>query len=196
MLEQILYRWNRIYSPVHALAFTLDPLFYEFRRNVSSVFGPKFIEMGKAGLPVQCMDALKLFAHDDAGFCKLSEEFLRVHAMPPEEVFKVNPTQFLPILVWSMVQESYPKLYEVIKHVFRAPGSSAGVERNHKVSKRVHRRERNRLGSGKVWKFICFMLTISDLLSPNTLATGRASSFHSPQQEYPEAKNEHEALRI
>ncbi|KAG2786033.1 hypothetical protein PC129_g10805 [Phytophthora cactorum] len=47
---------------------------------------------------------------------------------------------------WSQ----FPTLADLFVKVYTAPGSTAGVERQHKVAKRVHTAVRNRTGGGKV----------------------------------------------
>lgn len=149
---KVLSRWSRIYSPVHALAFECDPLFKNFKSNISRIFGQETLELNQGEFPLQCRNALRLFAKSGRHEDELLREYMTIRATPPPHVFgeDVNAEEFLPIIFWSNVKETCPNLFEALSHVFRAPSSSAGVERNHKISKKVHRRERCRLGDGKV----------------------------------------------
>ena len=48
-------------------------------------------------------------------------------------------------LVWGQMKGIYPNLSEVLVKVYRAPSSTSGVERNHKVGNRVLTQTRTRL---------------------------------------------------
>lgn len=60
MLSQVLRRWGRIWSPVHALAFVCDPYYYQMRLDVALKFGVECVQLGKGDLHGQCRDAIRL----------------------------------------------------------------------------------------------------------------------------------------
>jgi hypothetical protein len=155
LLKKLLYRWNRIYSPVHALALYCDPFYFGFRKNVFSVYGASVIELGNGDLSEQCRKGLKLLTrldpNPDEAFHQLQSEFMRLGC---EEAGFLKLTEgiinYQPRMIWSQLRGQYPTLASVLVKVYIAPGSASGVERQHKVGKRVHTARRNRTGSGKV----------------------------------------------
>lgn len=56
---KLIRRWNRIYSPIHALALFCDPLYIEMRDNFSSIHGSDFLNFGNGDIIIQCQTALK-----------------------------------------------------------------------------------------------------------------------------------------
>jgi hypothetical protein len=155
ILQKVLYRWNRIYSPVHALAFYCDPFFRDLRLNVLSTFGRDAIELGKGDLKAQCRAALKLLTRraDSPGsnFDELLGEFLDFCVHEEQFVSEIRSiVVYNPRLIWAQVSDRYPKLAAALIKVYTAPASFAGVERHHKDGKRVHTFLRNRTGAGKV----------------------------------------------
>ncbi|KAG4243136.1 hypothetical protein PC116_g9007 [Phytophthora cactorum] len=55
-----------------------------------------------------------------------------------------------PRMIWSQARSQFLTLADLLVKVYTAPGSTAGVERQHKVAKRVHTAVRNCTGGGKV----------------------------------------------
>ncbi|KAG2812329.1 hypothetical protein PC116_g19245 [Phytophthora cactorum] len=51
-------------------------------------------------------------------------------------------------MIWSQARSQFPTLADLLVKVYTAPGSTAGVECQHKVAKRVHTAVRNRTGGG------------------------------------------------
>ena len=56
----------------------------------------------------------------------------------------------LPFQLWSLLSDKFPFLAPIMTQVFKAPASSAGIERQHKVGKQVHSSRRSRLSPGSV----------------------------------------------
>ncbi|KAE8971370.1 hypothetical protein PR001_g26910 [Phytophthora rubi] len=59
-----------------------------------------------------------------------------------------DPTKFRSEKLWSQGQGDFALLAKLMMKVFSAPASTAGVERHHKVAKRIHSAPRNRMTSG------------------------------------------------
>jgi hypothetical protein len=157
-IQRLHYRWDRIYSPVHALAFYCDPFFRQLRINVAATFGEETVELGKGDLKSQCRKAIQLITrrheknssstdvHDSVVsqfmiFCTNEAKF--------EEGFR-DLLNYHPRLIWSQAPTLYSTLAPFLIKIYTGPASSAGVERHHKVGKRVHTQRRNRTGGGKV----------------------------------------------
>jgi hypothetical protein len=139
ILQKVLYRCNRIYSPVHALVFYCDPFFRDLRLNVLSTFGRDAIELGKGDLKAQCRAALNLLTRraDSPGsnFVELLGEFLDFCVHEEQFVSEIRSTVvYNPRLIWAQVSDRYPKLAAALIKVYTAPASSPGVERHHKCS--------------------------------------------------------------
>lgn len=69
--QKFLYRWCRVFSPVHTLAFTCDPFHNDKRRNIQLKHGIDFIDLEKDQLASQRHRGLKLLAKDDKDFREL-----------------------------------------------------------------------------------------------------------------------------
>lgn len=148
--SRLLYRWGRICSPVHALAYFCDPYFLAMRDRVVRKFGGDAVALGGASLRTQCMAALDLLGGgDDVLTEALRSDFLKFCARPSEVWQKL--IDYEPSLVWGQLVELYPSLAPKLISLYRSPASTAGVERNHKVAKRgIHTVARNRLGARKM----------------------------------------------
>lgn len=149
LLERLHYRWDRIYSPAHALAFFCDPFFFDMRDAVERKYGATALQIGKGSLRSQCREALDALARGDAALsAQLTNDFLRFSAQPHASLsaLKKHP----PRLIWGQLTEEYPALAPTLMQVYMAPASTAGVERNHKTGKRVLCARRSRCGTGKV----------------------------------------------
>ncbi|KAI0558418.1 Ribonuclease H-like protein [Gracilaria domingensis] len=142
--RSLLRRWDRIYSPVHALAFACDPFYDQMRTSVTANHGIDFIGLGKGPLTQQCIDAFRLLSESTEEQDVLLEELLRYGMDGSPLLSQLKP--FHPTLVWAQLRAEYQKLGTLLVDVFRSPASTAGVERNHKVGKRVLSQRRCRLG--------------------------------------------------
>ena len=60
---KFLYRWDRIYSPTHALAFICDPLFCKFHSDITKSFGSEFLELNKGSLSAMHEGLRKILGH-------------------------------------------------------------------------------------------------------------------------------------
>lgn len=158
ILKCLLYRWDRIYTPVHALAFYCDPFYFQLRKNVAAKLGSTAIELGHGNIKTQCRQGLVVMAsrHEtpDGSVAvqdALVAEFLRFCLSERQILADAQGIiTFTPRLIWSQFTDEYPKLSDVLIKVYTGPASTAGVERQHKVGKRVHTSRRNRTGAGKV----------------------------------------------
>ena len=62
VIQSLIYRWKRVYSPVHTLAFFCDPFYSELRLKLTRHHGALFAELGTSNLQLQCRTALALMA--------------------------------------------------------------------------------------------------------------------------------------
>lgn len=69
-------RWNRINSPVHALAYQCDLLYDQMCDNVISVLGAFFMEFGNGKMNSQCLFSIRMFARDNDDFLLLMDDYL------------------------------------------------------------------------------------------------------------------------
>jgi hypothetical protein len=156
--KQLEYRWRRISSPVHALAFYCDPFFHPFRcsiRAASLDIDGCALELGNEDLFSQCRTAIEMLCRlDDDGGAKChaaKNKFFHFSEGDGKVATQWgDSTKFRPKRLWSQGQATFPVLAERLMKVYSVPSSTAGVERNHKVAKRIHTAARNRMSSGKV----------------------------------------------
>ncbi|PXF49971.1 hypothetical protein BWQ96_00131 [Gracilariopsis chorda] len=136
MLESSLYlRWDRVYNPVHALAFHCDPYYNDIRSHISLHFGTSSLELNKGAVTEQCHSALETLARDKCHFQSLLGEYLELRVNPC--VLLTRLKEFEPRYIWGQIQEKLPHLAAALEKVYRALASTVAVERNHKIGKRV-----------------------------------------------------------
>lgn len=133
--SKLMYRCDRIYSPVHALAFQCDPFYDGFRANARSVVGDEFMELGKGNISIQCHNAWKLLSEKENNYTDVMSEFMSLSILKEPLLKSLNT--FRPQLIWGQMEGKFKLLSKVLVRVFSAPSSTAGVERNHKVGKAV-----------------------------------------------------------
>lgn len=149
VLQCLLYRWNRIYSPVHALAYFCDPYFFQMRDDVEKWTGTDALQLGKGSLRSQCRTALVDLADGNEELStKLCNEFMQFSAKPHSSLSALKQHQ--PRLIWGQMTEVYPALAKKLMQVYMAPASTAGVERNHKTGKNILCARRASCGPGKI----------------------------------------------
>lgn len=145
----LLRQWSRIYSPVHSLAFRCDPFYNDLRSHVDHKYPQGFVNLG-FNLTGECHKALKLIQDDDKHGDDMLHEFMNMSVNPSPLLDTLR--DWAPGMVWGQVQSDYPTMSRALYNVFRAPASTAGVERNHKVNKRVLNPTRCRLSEDRVEK--------------------------------------------
>jgi hypothetical protein len=142
-IKQILYSWNQVYSPVHALSFFCDPSYNQMRINVVREYGRDIIELGKGDIKLQSCIALQQLTRWYADnqlqlYNNLLSEIMAFSILQQNYLEKLPAIiNFHPCLVWGQ-ESNYPSLAKVLVKIYSAPGSTAGVERQHKVGKQVH----------------------------------------------------------
>lgn len=150
---KLLYRWNRIYSPVHALAFACDPFYSDLRTNFSNKYGVELMELGKGAFNGQCHEAINLLSKDTAHNKELMVEFMRYTLSKDAMLASLN--SFRTQLVWGQLNNVYPCLSVAMAEVYCAPSSTAAVERNHKTGKAVLCQQRCRLHDLAYQRQVC-----------------------------------------
>ena len=170
--RSLIYNWKRIYSPVHSLAFMCDPHFFEMRKHCDQKHGSEFTGMGTDVFHAS-HDALKILSDDAMHEQLLMGEFMDFSVQPNRLLLLLKEWQ--PRLIWGQLQSVYPSLSKVLFHVYRSPASTAGVERNHKMNKRVHSKIRCRIAETKVEKQVSVAHNSSQFL--RNLQNKRTSRF-------------------
>lgn len=148
----LLRQWDRIYSPVHSLSFKCDPFYNSLRAHLDDNYPRGFINLGK-DLISDCHKAIKLIQDSDAHGDRILHEFMEMTVSPSPLLETLR--EWHPSMIWGQVQSDYPHLSRILYNVFRAPASTAGVERNHKTNKRVLSPTRCRLSDDRVEKQVC-----------------------------------------
>lgn len=144
-----LRQWNRIYSPIHSLAFKCDPLYKTYAARVEESYRRGFIDMDH-DIIINCHEATDMLKDDQKHGEQVMHEFMD-YCVKPYHLLD-NLKEWNASLIWGQVQAQYPCLSKVLYNVYRAPASTAGVERNHKVNKRVLNNLRCRLSDDRVEK--------------------------------------------
>lgn len=110
--------------------------------------GTEFAGLGNGDLVTLCHEALRALSTSEENFQALMGDFMSF-SIESNELFETLK-EWQPNLIWVQVASNYPALSAVLCEVYRAPASTAGVERNHKVMKRVLTKTRCRTGDNKV----------------------------------------------
>ncbi|PXF40211.1 hypothetical protein BWQ96_10079 [Gracilariopsis chorda] len=133
ILESSLYcRWDRVYNPVYQLAIHFDPCYNDFP---SLHFGTSSLELDKGAVTEQFYSALETLATDEYHFQFLLGEYLELNVNPCALLTRFK--EFQPRYIWGQIQEKLPHVAAALEKVYRAPASTAAVERNQKTGKRV-----------------------------------------------------------
>jgi hypothetical protein len=153
MQSLVINRLRTIYSPAHALSFRTDPLFNQMRTNLTALYSEDFLKLGGASILQQCKKALKRLAGegDIELNRKLQAEF--GHYIIRVIQYDDNFANVLakPQDLWALADDStYPNMKNLLSAMHKNPTGASAGERNHKSAKRVHSRNRARLGASKV----------------------------------------------
>ncbi|PXF43656.1 hypothetical protein BWQ96_06561 [Gracilariopsis chorda] len=136
MLESSLYRrWDLVYNPVQPLAFHCDPNYNDSRTHISLHFGTSSLELNKRAVTEQCNSALETLARDECHFQSLLGEYSDLSVNPCALLTRLK--QFQPRYIWVQIRERLPHLAAASEKAYRALASTAAVERNHIIGKRV-----------------------------------------------------------
>jgi hypothetical protein len=103
------------------------------------------LQLEQSPITSQCHSALKLLtqrykASEDSTdlFEEVLAEFMEFCIHEDQFVIKVaSINTYQSQMIWSQLQDFYPKLSSILIKVYSGPVSSAGVERHHKVGKRT-----------------------------------------------------------
>ncbi|KAI0561490.1 hypothetical protein FGB62_80g00 [Gracilaria domingensis] len=139
----LIRRWDRIYSPVHALAFQCDAYYFEFRDYVTIHFGAALLELNKGSLTDQCHNGIEDLAQDEEHWQLLFADYLEFCINPGSLLAKLKNIQ--PRYVSGQMKEKFAHLSPALDQVYIAPASTSAVERHHEVSKRILTQLRCRL---------------------------------------------------
>lgn len=125
LLQKLNRRFGRIYSPVFALAFRLDPLYDDMRLRVTEKFGASFFDFGKGPFINQCHDALNLLAKSNTDvYQAMVQEFAAYIRRPPGVVDTVRALKAMhPMHIWGHVHDGrteYPHIAEKASKVLYA----------------------------------------------------------------------------
>jgi hypothetical protein len=142
-----------IYSPAHALSFRTDPLFNQMRTNLTALYGEDFLKLGGASILQQCKKALKRLAGegDIELNRKLQAEFGHYIVRVIQDDDDFADVLAKPEDLWALADDStYPNMKNLLLAMHKNPTGTSAGERNHKSAKRVHSRNRARMGASKV----------------------------------------------
>jgi len=153
LLGRLVYQFERISTPVHALVFRCDPVFDGMRQRVSTKYGVNFINIGSNELLATARSAIDLLLrkeNEERQYATLEEFCAFCERVPsPVHVFAAM-ANLMPRLVWGQARGLYPNLADLLVRVFSCPTSAAAGERNHKTSKAILTRNRASLLAAKV----------------------------------------------
>lgn len=120
------------------------------RKEIESKYGASFLQFDSSTVVNKCHVGLSVLSDDDGHYRKLLAEFMSL-TVSPEKLF-VELKKWQPRLLWGQLRQAYPTLSVVLDDMYRCAASTAGIERHHKVGKRVLNSGRERMGAGKVEK--------------------------------------------
>lgn len=112
--------------------------------------GQPFLSFEKLSFTSICHNGLKILSDSEKHHGEIVEDFM-LYSTSPENLLQMF-IEWHPHLIWSQVLDIYPGLGPLLVEGFRAPGSKAAMERNHKVGTRVHSSRRAGITPGKIEK--------------------------------------------
>lgn len=143
MDTNLLRRWARIYSPIHALAFKCNPFYAGMHLSIVDNYGQYFFKLGKGDFTVQCHGALKLMANNGNHFNSLMNDFLSFNAIYQPAINSLKSYRLF--FIWAKMKTLFVTLSLVMMDIYRSPSATAGVERKHKIGNNVLSQRRCRL---------------------------------------------------
>lgn len=119
------------------------------RDKIFDSFGGEFLSFNSFSMTEHCHEALMELSENLVHHKNLRHGFMSISPSPEQIMAKLK--DWHPRLIMSQVIDPYKTLAPMLMEVYqKAPASSAGVERHHKVGKRVHSSGRAGLGGGRV----------------------------------------------
>lgn len=97
--SSLVRRWNRIYSPVHSLAFACDPTYFKLRQDMGGKYGIYFIGLGNEDINLKCHEALRSISSCDDEENTLLNQFMEL-CMTEERTLQ-SLKDFSCFRVWS-----------------------------------------------------------------------------------------------
>lgn len=151
LTDQLLRQWERIWTPVHTLAFHCDPCFRGLREAVVGRLGHEAVGLGQEDFYGQCRKAIAILCRRDGSANEILDNYLQ-YCLDEERLVTSSwsgLTDAHPRKVWTQGVALYPALSKKLLKVYSAPASTAAVERNHKLMKRINFKRRCTTGDGK-----------------------------------------------
>jgi hypothetical protein len=153
MQSLVVNRLRTIYSPAHTLFFRTDPLFNQMHTNLTALYGEDFLKHGGTSILQQRKKALKRLAGE--GGIELNKKLQAEFGHYIVRVIQ-DDDDFADVLakaqdLWALADNStYPSMKNLLLAMQKNPTGASAGEHNHKSVKRVHNRNRARLGASKV----------------------------------------------
>ncbi len=123
------------------------------RTNLTVLYGEDFLKLGGASILQQCKKALKRLAGEGGIELKrkLQAEFGHYIVRVIQDDDDFADVLAKPQDLWALADDStYPNMKNLLSSMHKNPTGASAGERNHKLAKRVHSRNRARLGASKV----------------------------------------------
>ncbi|KAI0566438.1 hypothetical protein FGB62_8g20 [Gracilaria domingensis] len=125
-----------------------DPFYDALRGKAIEAFEIDFVSLGYGVLTQDCIRAFKIISESVEERDSLLGELLRYGVDGSSLVTPLK--RYHPSPIWGQLRCEYQGLRNVLVDVFQALASPAGVERNHKVGKRVLSNRCCRMGEASV----------------------------------------------
>lgn len=114
-----------------------DPLYSDFRRNISEKFGAESLNLGGTEFYVLFHRALRLFSSSNKNYDTILHEFMSLTVSPSSLLSSLQ--DWHPRLVLGQLLGKYHALAPAPVKDFVGPYYTSGFDRNHKISKRLQR---------------------------------------------------------
>ncbi|RHY28102.1 hypothetical protein DYB32_006256 [Aphanomyces invadans] len=152
MIRLIHHRFSTIYSEAHALVFCTDPLFTSMHRLMGFRFDEKFLHLGKGSINQQSKTAIALISMGNEILRRsMLSEFAVLVTRQQDTEDDFSDTSIKPSVLWTVCDESsYGSLSGPLSALHQNPTGASGGERNHKATRRVHTKNRARMGHSKI----------------------------------------------
>lgn len=142
------YQYSRIESPLHALAFMMDPLY-------EAIYKRKLF-IGKIPLAENSCNGLGsiLGESNTEVVQECLKEFSNWLQNRKNNNFVHQNKLMHPKILWGLIGDQYETLSSIAVDIFSCPSSSAAAERSFKTATRIHNKDRHATSAPKVSKQI------------------------------------------
>lgn len=98
-MGKVLYRFKRIYSPIHSLAYIYEPFNDLMRENINAIHDDETFDVGFGSRSSHCHRALRFLSTDSINYDILMNDFIDLTVHPENMIENLKLIQ--PRIIWG-----------------------------------------------------------------------------------------------